>query len=61
VLSTIAETGKLDDATQDALAAAVEEFRNGFLKSDGSPLVGGADEVGEVEVEQEQIVRQKKA
>jgi F-type H+/Na+-transporting ATPase subunit alpha len=61
VLSTIAETGKLDDATQDSLAAAVEEFRNGFLKSDGSPLVGGADEVGEVEVEQEQIVRQKKA
>lgn len=61
VLSTIAESGKLDDATQDALAAAVEEFRNGFLKADGSPLVGGADDDVEVEVEQEQIVRQKKA
>ncbi|MBT0992698.1 F0F1 ATP synthase subunit alpha [Cellulomonas sp. DKR-3] len=61
VLSTIAETGKLDDATQESLAAAVEEFRNGFLTFDGSPLVGGSDDEAEVEVEQEQIVRQKKA
>jgi F-type H+/Na+-transporting ATPase subunit alpha len=61
VLSTIAETGKLDDATQDSLAAAVEEFRDGFLKADGAPLVGSADDGVEVEVEQEQIVRQKKA
>lgn len=61
VLTTIASTGKLDDETADALAAAVDEFRNGFLKGDGSPLVGGADEAADVEVEQEQIVRQKKA
>ncbi|GCE77267.1 F0F1 ATP synthase subunit alpha [Cellulomonas biazotea] len=61
VLTTIAESGKLDDATQDALAAAVDEFRNGFLKADGSPLVGAADADEDVEVEQEQIVRQKKA
>ncbi|MCR6689285.1 F0F1 ATP synthase subunit alpha [Cellulomonas sp.] len=61
VLSTIAETGKLDDATEQSLAGAVSDFRNGFLKFDGTPLVGGGDEDAEVEVEQEQIVRQKKA
>ncbi|AEI12963.1 F0F1 ATP synthase subunit alpha [Cellulomonas gilvus] len=61
VLTTIAETGKLDDATEQSLAGAVSDFRNGFLKFDGTPLVGGGDEDAEVEVEQEQIVRQKKA
>jgi F-type H+-transporting ATPase subunit alpha len=62
VLSVIAETGKLEQDTEDALAAAVDDFRNGFLKADGSPLVGGADVEGEgVEIEQETIVRQKRA
>jgi F-type H+/Na+-transporting ATPase subunit alpha len=60
VLSTIISTGKLEEDTEDALAAAVEEFRNGFLKGDGTPLVGGDDEESETPVEQEQIVRQKK-
>lgn len=60
VLSTIVSTGKLEEDTEDALAAAVEEFRNGFLKGDGTPLVGGAEEESETPVEQEQIVRQKK-
>ncbi|MDC7122646.1 F0F1 ATP synthase subunit alpha [Cellulomonas fimi] len=61
VLTTIASTGKLDDETESALSSAVDEFRNGFLKGDGTPLVGGADEAADVEVEQEQIVRQKRA
>jgi len=61
VLSTIASTGKLDDETEQALADAVQDVRNGFLTFDGSPLVGAAEEDDEVEVEQEQIVRQKKA
>ncbi|QHT54959.1 F0F1 ATP synthase subunit alpha [Cellulomonas sp. H30R-01] len=61
VLTTIASTGKLDDETTDALAKAVDDFRNGFLKADGTPLVGQGDEASDVEVEQEQIVRQKKA
>src|SRR5919107_1652530 len=62
VLSVIAGTGKLEQDTEDALAAAVDDFRNGFLKADGSPLVGGADVEGEgVEIEQETIVRQKRA
>ncbi|MGW6131781.1 F0F1 ATP synthase subunit alpha [Cellulomonas sp. NPDC055163] len=61
VLTTIASTGKLDEATESALSSAIDDFRNGFLKGDGSPLVGGDDEAESVPVEQEQIVRQKKA
>jgi F-type H+-transporting ATPase subunit alpha len=60
VLQKIAETGKWDDDTEAALQAGVDEFRNGFVKSDGVALVGGGD--GEaVDVEQEQIVVKKKA
>ena len=61
VLSTIADTGKLDESTEQALAGAIDEFRLGFLKFDGTPLVGGDVEDEGVEVEQEQIVRQKRA
>ncbi len=61
VLTAIAQTGKLDEATEAELEAAVEEFRNGFLTFDGSPLVGGEQAEEPVEVEQEQIVRQKRA
>lgn len=60
VLSTIASSGKLEDDVEEALGAAIDEFRLGFLKGDGSPLVGEETEEP-VEVEQEQIVRQKKA
>ncbi|GAA4721367.1 F0F1 ATP synthase subunit alpha [Isoptericola chiayiensis] len=60
VFSTITETGKLEQETEDALAAAVEDFRNGFLKGDGSALVGGEDVSGDTDVEQEQLVVQKK-
>ena len=61
VLSTIASSGKLEADTEKALGDAIDEFRNGFLKADGTPLVGGDDDEADVEVEQEQIVRQKKA
>ncbi|KRC34108.1 F0F1 ATP synthase subunit alpha [Oerskovia enterophila] len=62
VLGTIASTGKLSDEVESALAQGIDDFRNGFLKGDGSPLIGGdADEEEGVVVEQEQIVRQKKA
>ncbi|WP_456823345.1 F0F1 ATP synthase subunit alpha [Cellulomonas sp. P5_E12] len=60
VLSTIASSGKLEDDTEKALGDAIDEFRNGFLVGDGTTLVGSADDGAEVEVEQEQIVRQKK-
>ncbi|MFC8599651.1 MULTISPECIES: F0F1 ATP synthase subunit alpha [unclassified Isoptericola] len=61
VLSTIAETGKLEKDTEDSLAAAVEDVRNGFLKGDGTPLVGGDADGEATDVEQEQLVVQKKA
>jgi F-type H+-transporting ATPase subunit alpha len=60
VLSTIASSGKLEDDTEKALGDAIDEFRNGFLVGDGTTLVGSVDDGAEVEVEQEQIVRQKK-
>ncbi len=62
VLTTIATTGKLESDTEDALSAGVDAFREGFLKADGTPLLGQAeDEDQAAPVEQEQIVRQKKA
>lgn len=61
VLSTIAETGKLGDDLEEKLSAAVDEFRHGFLKGDGTPLVSAEQPEDATPVEQEQIVRQKKA
>lgn len=60
VLSTIASTGKLEESTEQALSAAVDEFRQGFVLFDGSPLVK-SEEDEPVQVDQEQIVRQKRA
>jgi F-type H+-transporting ATPase subunit alpha len=61
VLTTIATSGKLEDATEQALSDAIDAFRSGFLTGDGSPLVGAEEPEQETPVEQEQIVRQKKA
>ena len=61
VLETILKSGKLESDTEEALSAAVEDFRAGFQKSDGTPLVGGSTEDGPVDVEQAQIVVKKKA
>ncbi|MCP2266177.1 F0F1 ATP synthase subunit alpha [Promicromonospora thailandica] len=60
VLSTILETGKLESDTEEALGAAVDDFRAGFQRGDGTALVGG-DVEGDVDVQQEQIVVKKKA
>ncbi|MBU4337631.1 MAG: F0F1 ATP synthase subunit alpha, partial [Actinobacteria bacterium] len=60
VLTTITSTGKLESATEDALTAAIDVFRAGFLTFEGKPLVSGDDD-DVVEIEQEQIVKQKKA
>ncbi len=60
VLSTIADSGKLEKETEDALSAEVDSFREGFLTFDGHSLMHG-DDGADVEIEQEQIVRQKKA
>ena len=61
VLATIGSTGKLEDSTEEALGAAIEDFRLSFLKGDGTPLVGGEESDEVTPVEQEQIVMQKKA
>ncbi|HLV57214.1 MAG TPA: F0F1 ATP synthase subunit alpha [Actinotalea caeni] len=62
VLTTIRETGKLDDETLAELEKGVDAFRQTFRASDGQSLVG--DEVPEepedVDIDQEQIVRQKR-
>jgi F-type H+-transporting ATPase subunit alpha len=59
VLTTIATSGKLEKETESALESAIEQFRNGFLLADGSPLVGGAKD-DSVDVQQEQIVVQRR-
>jgi len=61
VLETILRSGKLESDTEEALSAAVDDFRAGFQKSDGSPLVGGSTDDEDVDVEQAQIVVKKKA
>ncbi|WP_149202651.1 F0F1 ATP synthase subunit alpha [Actinotalea subterranea] len=61
VLDTIRETGQLSDETEAELAAAVDEFAQGFLA--GSDVVAAeVPQEGdlEAEVEQEQIVKQKR-
>jgi F-type H+-transporting ATPase subunit alpha len=59
VLTTIASSGKLEKETEQALESAVEQFRQGFQLANGSPLLGG-DDSDAVDVQQEQIVRQKR-
>ena len=61
VLTTIATTGVLDDATEAELADAVEAFRQGFVKGDGTALVGALLDSEPVLIEQERIVSQKRA
>ncbi len=62
VLTTIATSGKFEKETEAALDAAVDGFRNLFIKGDGVALVEAEEaEDGTAEVEQEKIVRQKKA
>src|SRR5690625_5213241 len=60
VVDQIRSTGKFEDETRDALKAAVEKFHATFLSSapEQAPAEPGAD--GEVDVDQEQIVRQKR-
>jgi F-type H+-transporting ATPase subunit alpha len=60
VLTTIASSGKLEKDTEQALEAGVEDFRRNFLLANGSPLIGGDASDEAVEVQQEQIVRQKR-
>jgi F-type H+-transporting ATPase subunit alpha len=66
VLETIRETGKLEDDTAEALKTEVEKFAEGFSGSgdaDHGAVEAGHEEseaMGDEDVEQEQIVRQKR-
>ncbi|MCL2316413.1 MAG: F0F1 ATP synthase subunit alpha [Actinomycetia bacterium] len=58
VLSTIAETGAFDDATEQAASDAIEAFKKTFRTDDGKLLEPPRDarDVGDEDIEQEQIV-----
>lgn len=63
VLDTLASTGKLEEDTEAALRAGVEDFRKGFLASEGAPLSSEPappEEDPLVATEQEQIVAEKR-
>ena len=62
VMTTLVETNVLDDATEEELKTATEKFKNTFLateepsEEDEGPAADGAD----VDINQEQIVKQKR-
>ncbi|WP_026818027.1 F0F1 ATP synthase subunit alpha [Arthrobacter castelli] len=64
LLTTIRETGKLDDDTLAAMTEAVQEFKKGFFGQGDSHLVSAGHEehepLEEDAVDQEKIVKQKR-
>ncbi|GGC12058.1 F0F1 ATP synthase subunit alpha [Cellulomonas carbonis] len=60
VLSTIEQTGQLTDETEAALAAAVDEFAAGFQAGEGADNDATLADGEAADVEQEQIVTQKR-
>ncbi|TDE96026.1 F0F1 ATP synthase subunit alpha [Occultella glacieicola] len=60
VLDAIVSTGKLDDVNTKALEEAADKFRTTFLGSDGASAVGTEATDEDVDIDQEQIVRQKR-
>lgn len=64
VLSGIRESQKFEDSTESACASAYDEFLSQFETSDGQSIKPGTEAkeeaLGDDEVEQEQIVKQKR-
>ena len=64
VLNTLAQTGKIEDSTVEALRAEITEFKKGFFGEGDDHLVGAGHEehsaLGEESVDQEKIVKQKR-
>jgi len=56
IAQSIAATGDLTDAQEDELNEVINQFRQGFVKSDGAPLIEGLSAADQVRIEQEQIV-----
>ncbi|MGA9749286.1 MAG: F0F1 ATP synthase subunit alpha, partial [Nocardioides sp.] len=63
ILDTIAETNKFEDDTETSLTDAYDSFLDQFETSDGQSIKAGKEEheaLPEDELEQEQIVKQKR-
>ena len=63
IFTTIRETLKLDDDTTEELKSVLDEFSRNFASSDQSGSKAGSEDTAAAssdEVEQEQIVRQKR-
>ncbi|MGC0143286.1 MULTISPECIES: F0F1 ATP synthase subunit alpha [unclassified Pseudactinotalea] len=61
VLDEIEKTGKLEDSTIEAMTKAVEDYRDTFLGTNGkSPVGHEVEDDPEVDIDQEQIVGQKR-
>ena len=64
VLSAIRETGKFEDDNEQAVEAAYDSFLDQFETSDGESIKSGHEEheaLADEDVEQEQIVKQKRS
>lgn len=61
ILTTIEQTGLLDSDTETALSEAIDQFKIGFHTQEGQALADVEEEDTTIEVEQEQIVRQKRS
>ncbi|MDR0435676.1 MAG: F0F1 ATP synthase subunit alpha, partial [Propionibacteriaceae bacterium] len=62
VLTTIAETGKLEDNTEAKLDAAIAAFKQGFRLSDGRLLASlEGDDIDDDDIKQAQIVTGKRS
>ena len=63
ILAGIRETSKFEDSTEDQLAQAYDSFLDQFETSDGQSIKAGKEEhvaLEDEDVEQEQIVKQKR-
>ncbi|MGG5171653.1 F0F1 ATP synthase subunit alpha [Pseudarthrobacter sp. J1738] len=64
ILTTLAQTNKLEDDTVEALKTAVVDFKKGFFGEGDNHLVGAGheahDALSDGDVDQEQIVKQKR-
>lgn len=64
ILAGIRETLKFEDSTEDQLAATYDSFLDQFETSDGQSIKAGKEEhvaLEDEDVEQEQIVKQKRS
>ncbi|HSA50955.1 MAG TPA: F0F1 ATP synthase subunit alpha [Yinghuangia sp.] len=61
ILTTIAETGKLEDSTIESMIDALTAFKQTYTKLDGAPLVEAVEPLSKDEVGQETITRHVKS